>query len=71
MVRLDLNAAKVGVLRDSEDSWPEKVELDGFVYDRWLGLEYRKAKSLTDWLNKQTKFRSRTIRTISIDTKIR
>ena len=58
VVRLDLNAAKVGVLRDSEDSWPEKVELDGFVYDRWLGLEYRKAKSLTDWLNKQTKFRS-------------
>ena len=65
VVRLDLNAAKVGVLRDSEDSWPEKVELDGFVYDRWGGysgedpggFHTRPVKWFKDWLKKEQPFR--------------
>ena len=62
---LDLNAAKVGILRDSEDSWPEKVELDGFVYDRWGGysgedpggFHTRPVKWFKDWLKKDRPFR--------------
>ena len=65
VVRLDLNAARVGVLRDSEESWPEKVELDGFVYDRWGGysgedlggFHTRPVKWFKDWLKKEQPFR--------------
>jgi hypothetical protein len=33
---VDLSRAQVGALRDSEDSWPDQLRLDGFTYDHLL-----------------------------------
>ena len=63
-IQLDINATRVGVLRDSEGSWPDKVELDGFVYDRWGGysgediggFHTRSVKWFKDWLKKDTRY---------------
>ena len=67
IVRFDLNSAHVGVLRDVQDAWPvmlDKVELDGFVYDRWGGysgedaggFHTRPVEWFKDWLKKDTRY---------------
>jgi len=60
-----LRNTKIGTLQDSKESWPENLELEGFVYDR-LGKFYtdegkdtatRDITWLKDWLNKQKEYK--------------
>lgn len=57
-VRLDLRFARIGTLRDDEESWPKKDELflHGLVYDEIHNTAPRKAKSRIDWLQRQGSF---------------
>ncbi len=50
---ISLVAASVGSLVDDITSWSEKLQLDGFVYDRLAGNAPPDAKSRLIWLNKQ------------------
>jgi sRNA-binding regulator protein Hfq len=57
-VILDLRSAKVGVLWDDKDSWPEegKLFLHGLVYDEIYGKAPRDAESRIEWLQRQEGF---------------
>lgn len=51
---LDLRGAKVGILYDSRDSWPEAgmLKLDGFVYGDFFGTSPRNAAERLEWLGR-------------------
>jgi len=57
-VRLDLRLAKIGTLRDEQQSWPEKGELflHGLVYGEIHNTAPRDAESRIDWLQRQVDF---------------
>ena len=58
IVHLDLTDAHVGVIRDTEDAWPEKLKLDGFTYGRWDGVADRKVEWFKkEWFNKTDQYR--------------
>jgi hypothetical protein len=46
---LDLTAAKVGSYHDNRAFWPQKLQLDGFVYD---AIEGASAKERLEWLRR-------------------
>jgi uncharacterized protein YjbI with pentapeptide repeats len=46
-----LVGAKVGTLVDKKESWPERLELDGFTYG---DLTYLPAQDRLDWLNRSS-----------------
>ena len=46
---LDLTAAKTSSYHDNRASWPEKLRLDGFVYDAIAGAS---AKERLEWLHR-------------------
>lgn len=54
-VRLDLRSAKVGTLRDEQESWPEKGELflHGLVYNEIHNKAPRDIERRIDWLLRQ------------------
>jgi hypothetical protein len=59
-----LRNANVGALNDSVDTWPDKLELDGFVYNQTGGVNSdassefssRQISWLLDWLARQSIF---------------
>ena len=55
MASLNLSGAKVGLLFDARDSWPEqgKLQLDGFHYDNIHINSPIDVKSRLDWLSRQ------------------
>ncbi len=48
--RVDLIHARVGVLLDSEDAWPEQIALDGFIYDALRERHKVPAGARLSWL---------------------
>jgi hypothetical protein len=46
---LDLTAAKVGSYHDDQASWPEKLRLDGFVYDAIDGASAKERLEKSEW----------------------
>ena len=56
---LILRNTRVGALVDTPESWPDKVELGGFVYTRLGGLRTtteRSVRELVSWLNRDNSF---------------
>jgi len=62
--KLTLHNTKVGVLQDSQNSWPENLALKGFTYDRLgnfisedgNGIEIRDVSWLKKWMWKQEEY---------------
>ena len=58
-IGLNLQNTVVGALADTPDSWPDTVELRGFVYDRLGGFKTtaeRSADELVKWLERDATF---------------
>lgn len=50
---VDLSQARVGALRDSEDTWPAHLRLDGFTYEHLLGTPAPSAAARCRWLARE------------------
>lgn len=53
---VSLAYSHVGVLMDSEESWPERFRLDGFTYDSLRGAPL---ESRVEWVRRDSRFNSR------------
>ena len=56
--RLTLRNTRIGAMRDHEDAWPDRLELDGFTYDRLGGFgskdpENDMGRRSAEWLSKE------------------
>ena len=56
--RLTLRNTRIGAMRDHEDAWPDRLELDGFTYERLGGLgskdpENDMGRRPVEWLSKK------------------
>ena len=63
--RLILRNTRVGTMRDHEDAWPDRLELDGFTYDRLGGFgskdpEDDMGRRRVEWLSEEWLGRDRT-----------
>jgi uncharacterized protein YjbI with pentapeptide repeats len=64
--KLTLRNTEIGALQDLQESWPDKLELDGFTYDRLGGVDpesitamlTRDVSWFEKWLAKQPKYSS-------------
>jgi hypothetical protein len=55
---VNLEHAHVGGLHDDADSWPTRLRLDGFTYDRLIGESQKSVDLRLSWLKKQRKYNS-------------